>query len=179
MSRDSIDLERRLPAFRGWLFARGAEVLTPTNEWEMLRFRTNNGTSIIYKKKHGALTFTGEAELVWRAYRENAAWRAAPATTRKAKSHPVCKALRVRDGNNCFYCHQPVEVKDESIEHLVAITHGGPDHLANMVLAHRAPCNAEAGHLSVMEKIRKREAAIPVPTTLAVLRDELNPPWER
>lgn len=35
---------------------------------------------------------------------------------------------------------------------VVPIAHGGPDHISNMVLAHRK-CNEEAGHLSGREKI--------------------------
>lgn len=184
MSRELKDLESNLMPFKAWLIARGAEVLSPTNEWEVVRFRTNEGVSIIYKKKHGALTFTGESFKVWNAYQSNGAWRAAPATKRKLKSSPTCASLRKRDGNACFYCHQLVEVADESIEHLVAITHGGPDHLANMVLAHRAPCNANAGHLSVMEKIRLREAnavqvtSAPVQELTAQQLSDLGPPWK-
>lgn len=176
MSRELRDLEMHLMPFQAWLVARGAEVLSTTNEWEVLRFRTNEGVSIIYKKKHGTLTFTGESSKVWNAYRSNGAWRAAPATKRKLKSSPTCVALRKRDGDACFYCHQPVEVVDESIEHLVSITHGGPDHLANMVLAHRAPCNANAGHLSVMEKIRLREEN--AVRTVSAPIEPLGPPWK-
>lgn len=152
---------RRQEAFEAWLAARGAEVLAPTNEWEMLRFRTGRGVSIVYRKGNGALTWTGEAKVAYDGFLkpqgDNGSWRGADRSTRRSKSSPTCKALRERDGDACFYCHQPVAVEDESIEHLVALTHGGPDHIANMVLAHRTPCNAEAGHLSVMEKIRLRE----------------------
>jgi len=65
-------------------------------------------------------------------------------------------ALLRRDGNACFYCGEPTGEDDRSLEHLVARAHGGPDHLSNLVLAHRR-CNAVAGHLSAMEKIRIRE----------------------
>lgn len=168
-------LSTRIDKFHAWLKARGAEVLIPTNEWEVLRFRTNSGTSIIYRNKSDRLTFTGDAEFVLHAFMNNGTWRAIPATKRKLKSTPVCRALRERDGDDCFYCRKPVEVEDESIEHLVAITHGGPDHIANMVLAHRAPCNAEAGHLSVMEKILRREATLAIPP---VPTGDLGPPWD-
>lgn len=176
MSQHFKSIEKRLPALREWLEARGAQILTPTNEWEVLRFITNKGTSIIYKKKDGRLTFTAEAEVVLHAFLYNGAWRAAPATKRKLKSNPTCRALRERDGDNCFFCHQAVEVEDESPEHLVAITHGGPDHVANMVLAHRT-CNAAAGHLSVMEKIRLREESA-TQVSGAFELHPLGPPWE-
>lgn len=160
---------KHVAAFSAWLTARGAQVLAVTNEWEVCRFVTSRGTSIIYKKKNDVMTFVNESHEAYTAFLSNASWRAMPPSKRKAKSSPICKTLRERDGDNCFYCRKPVEVEDESIEHLVPITHGGPDHIANMVLAHRAPCNAQAGHLSVMEKIRLREEnAKPIST----------PPWE-
>lgn len=166
--------KRKLEAFSAWLTSRGAELLTPTNEWEVLRFRTDKATSIVYSKKSGDLTFVGESSEAYRCFLGGHAWRAFPKTVRTKKSTPTCAALRKRDGDACFYCHLPVAVEDESIEHLVAATHGGPDHIANMVLAHARPCNAEAGHLSVMEKIRLRERG--------ALRTEIKtpdtPPWE-
>jgi len=154
---------KRQEAFEAWLAARGAEVLAPTNEWEMLRFRTDRGVSIIYRKANGTLTMTGEAKPAYDGFRSpngaNGGWRGAERSARRSKSSPTCRALRQRDGDACFYCHREVAPEDESVEHLVALTHGGPDHIANMVLAHARPCNAEAGHLSVMEKIRLREKA--------------------
>jgi 5-methylcytosine-specific restriction endonuclease McrA len=151
---------KRQEAFEGWLLARGAEVLAPTNEWEMLRFRTGRGVSIVYRKGNGSLTFTGEAAVAYDGYRnangKNASWRGTERTTRRTKSTPTCLALRQRDGDACFFCHREVSIDDESVEHLVAVTHGGPDHIANMALAHRT-CNDAAGHLSLMDKIRMRE----------------------
>lgn len=154
--------------FEAWLAARGAEVLVPTNEWELCRFRHGDSTAIVYTNKGGQLTWMGGAGDAYYAYIRNASWRAAPATKRTSKSTPVCKALRQRDGDACFFCHLPVAVEDESPEHLVAVTHGGPDHIANMALAHRE-CNAAAGHLPLMEKIRMREenlARIATPGTI-------------
>lgn len=146
----------RKEAFEIWLTARGAEVLQPTSEWELCRFRTGAGTHILYTNKHHQLTPTGQMGIAFKAYQSNSSWRAAPATARQLKSSPTCQTLRERDGDTCFFCCRPVLVEDESPEHLVAITHGGPDHIANMALTHKT-CNAQAGHLSLMEKIRMRE----------------------
>lgn len=143
-------------AFKAFLEARGAELLTPTNQWELLRFRTEEGTSIIYTDKRGHLTWTNQAAEAYFACIGNRPWRAVPKTQRRLRSSVVCQALRERDGDACFFCHLPVAIEDESSEHLVSVTHGGPDHIANMALAHR-DCNREAGHLSLMEKIRFRE----------------------
>jgi hypothetical protein len=164
-----MNVQDDVVAFTKWLGAKGAQVLQPTSVWEVCRYKSNSGTSIVYTNKTGRLRFTGDSLVAWTAYVTGAGWRAIPATKRKLKSSPTCQALRVRDGDDCFFCRTPVEVEDESVEHLVAITHGGPDHLSNMALSHRV-CNNLAGHLSVMEKIILREErSAPV---------EAGPPWE-
>jgi hypothetical protein len=181
-------LGRRQEMFEKWLVERGAELLTPTNEWELLRFRTEKGTGIIYTNKHGHLTWMGPATEAYLAHVSNrSSWRAVPREERKYKSSPTCQALRRRDGDACFYCHLPVAVEDESVEHLVNLTHQGPDHIANMALAHR-DCNREAGHLSVMEKIRFRETCWQRLHTHGTLANpalemveapgEITPPWD-
>lgn len=149
-------LGRRLELFTTWLAERGAEVLTPTNEWELLRFKTEKGTGIVYSNKLGHLTWMGPASEAYLAHVGNKSWRAVPKADRRLRSSVVCQALRERDGDDCFFCHLQVAVEEESPEHLVSLTHGGPDHIANMALAHRE-CNRQAGHLSLMEKIRMRE----------------------
>jgi hypothetical protein len=188
--------EARRAKFEAWLVERGAELLTPTNEWELLRFRTEKGVGIIYTNKHGQLTWQGPAAEAYLASVNNAPWRAVPKEQRRARSSPTCLALRKRDGDACFYCHLPVAVEDESVEHLVPLTAGGADHIANMALAHRV-CNREAGHLSLMEKIRFRETCqerLHTPGTLPALifadglraagyaaeaqPDETLPPWD-
>lgn len=162
--------KKRSDKFRAWLSERGAQVLEPTNEWEVLRYKTDSGTSIIYTNKKGTLRFTGDSLVAWEAYRIGAPYRAGPVTPRINKGSPVLQALRKRDGDKCFYCMQEVSEEDESIEHFVSRTHGGPDHIANMVLAH-IPCNALAGALSVMEKIKMRESVLLKAT-------DTSPPWE-
>jgi hypothetical protein len=187
----------RKEAFEAWLTAVGAEVLSPTNEWELCRFRCGSGTSVVYTNKRHELKFTGQSGTAFQSFLGAKRWRAAPRTERTSKSSPTCATLRQRDGDTCFYCHLPVAVEDESVEHLVALTHNGPDHIANMALAHR-DCNREAGHLALMEKIRLREqgrmvqemrekgltinmAAVDavrkelLPTTHGI---EVQPPWE-
>lgn len=152
-------LKPRLPKFRAWLEARGASLLVPTNEWELLRFKTGTATAVIYTSKLGGLTFTGESRAALEAFVRNDPWRAAPATKRGKKVNgPIYQALRQRDGDACFFCLRDVSEDEESIEHLISVTHQGPDHMGNYVLAHRA-CNAQAGHLSAMEKIAMHVAA--------------------
>lgn len=149
-------IEKRLPELRSWLEARGASLIDTTNEWEVLRFKGGQMTAVIYRNKANRLTYTGGAKAAVTAFMRNASWRVAPATKRTKSSggrNPVFKTLRTRDGDRCFFCLEAVEQADESIEHLVAVTHQGPNHISNLVLAHRK-CNADAGHLSAMAKIQ-------------------------
>lgn len=140
-------------AFKIFLTARGAEVLLTTNEWELIRFQSGNITSVIYTKKNGSITFYGDAQQAWTAFKNNSSWRAVPPTKRVSTGGRSIATLRARDGNNCFFCLAHVSINDESEEHLVSLTFGGPDHISNKVLAHR-DCNTLAGHLSLAEKIR-------------------------
>ena len=145
--------------FIAFLQANGAQVLEPTNEWEVVRFVAGDETSIVYKNKRGEHAFTGVAAAALEAFKTNAPWRAMPKTGKKKKSPARLQAIRARDGGYCFFCQKLVSVEDESEEHLVAVTHGGPNHISNLFLAHRT-CNANAGHLSAAEKIKMHVAAI-------------------
>ncbi len=53
-----------ITAFRTWLSQVGADVLAPTNEWEMIRWQANGVTSVIYQNKKGDRTYVGEAEVI-------------------------------------------------------------------------------------------------------------------
>jgi hypothetical protein len=142
----------KLDTFKTFLVTHGAQVLEPTNEWEVVRFKNANETSIIYCTKRGGLTFTGNALDAWNAFKSNTAWRAIPATKRQQKSTPDIATIRARDGDECFYCLTYVAVHEESIEHLVELTSGGPNHISNKFLAH-VKCNQAVGNLSAPEKI--------------------------
>ncbi len=168
LETDYRKLRRKLDAFRAWLDERGAQLLEPTNEWEVLRYKTDVCTSIIYTSKRENLRFTGDAGVAWNAFLHGVEYRAGPATKR-AKNMPMYSTLRKRDGDKCFFCGVKVEHHHQSIEHLVSLTHGGPDHIANMVLAH-VDCNAKASHLPVYEKVLLREM-------LQKQRTE-GPPWD-
>ncbi len=143
--------------FAAWLRSQGAEVLAPTSEWELLRFRSGLGTGIVYTDAKGQLTWTAAAK------QARAAWKAGDSLPGKPKKkrrqprdHVTIKALFHRDGKRCFFCPTKLTLDDATIEHLVPLTCGGTNHIANKALA-CAPCNSEAGHLSVMEKIKMRE----------------------
>lgn len=143
--------------FKRWLSDRGAEVLAPTNDYEIIRFKTGKGTAIVYRRKEEnyPVTFTGDAQQAWFEYIKpnGSQWRAIPATKRKSHDNTIYQTLRQRDGDGCFYCAQYMQESEATIEHLVAITHGGPQHISNKFLAH-SECNSKAGNLSVVQKIQ-------------------------
>jgi hypothetical protein len=158
--RTLAQLTKRRAAFEEFLIARGAQILQPTNEWEVLRFKTKKGLSIVYRNKRDGLTPTGEADRAWFAFERGQPWNGATPTERKKRRAPDVAALIRRDGMSCFFCLATMTAEDCTVEHLVPRSHGGPNHLSNYVLAHRK-CNEVAGSKSAMEKIRIREAHRP------------------
>ncbi|PYE13394.1 HNH endonuclease [Paraburkholderia silvatlantica] len=149
-------LTKRRAKFEVFLTERGAQILQPTNEWEVLRFRSQTGVSIIYRNAQDGITFTGDSADAWNAFSKGQPWRGTPATKSPKNVDGKMRAIIKRDGENCFYCGHLTNEEDRTIEHLVSRTHGGPNHLSNMFLAHRK-CNAKAGCLSAVEKIRLRD----------------------
>lgn len=152
----------KVEQFKAWLVARGAELLHPTSEWEIVRFRGEGVTSIVYRNKKDTWTFTGIAGRAWQAFsRRDDSFRIVPRAPRSGgwstKLPPLIRAIIKRDGDGCFYCGGPFgDDNPRSMEHLVARTHQGPDHISNLFLA-CVGCNRDAGHLSAPEKIRMRE----------------------
>lgn len=144
----------------------GAEVLTTTSECEVARFKANGGVNIVYRNKHGShLSFFGsDAEIAWESFQSAKSWRNQNAERQRRRQEDgksvLVRTLLKRDGPGCFFCPDPLEPKDRSIEHLLSLTQGGSWHVENLVLAHRV-CNEKASHLSVMEKVRIREGWVP------------------
>lgn len=164
-------IEKKLPQFRAWLSGCGAQVMEPTNEWELARFKSGDITSVIYRNKVGGVRFVGEAERAYHAFSHALSWRTEPASVNRKRMTPMVRSVRARDGDLCFYCQREVSRDNQSIEHLVSVAHRGPNHISNLFLAHKS-CNAKAGHLSAPEKIKihveavlmkEREAQIAVP----------------
>lgn len=146
-----------MAVFADWLAARGAEVLTTTNEWEMVRFRSDRGVGVIYQNRAGKRSYTGPAHDAWQGFRSNTDWRAFPRGSRRTRHRTdvVLQTLFDRDGEACFFCGDPLE-EDVTKEHLHSVTNGGNSHLGNLALAHEG-CNLLATHLSVVEKVKLRE----------------------
>lgn len=141
--------------FEGWLTERGAEILAPTNPWEVMRFRAGSATGVIYNSR-GRWTCVHVAIEALQAFRSNAAWKAPIPVVKRAMGTRHYPALMKRDGPACFYCGKDVSAEDSSLEHIVPVSHGGPNHMSNYALAHKS-CNQEAGNLSAVEKVRLRD----------------------
>lgn len=149
---------RRLAAFKNFLNRSGAEIFASPNPYEVLRFRAGQGMATIYRNGAGKLKFVGAVGDPWRAFVMNLPFRGASKSARAVGDEraEIVATLIDRDGRQCFYCPNSIASGLETIEHLVPVTSGGPDHLANLALAHRH-CNELAGVLSVFEKIKLRE----------------------
>lgn len=145
------------PALEEFLEHGGAEMLPITNPWELVRFKTPRGTHIIYNNSKGNKSYSDEyANEAYQAYIDRKPWIAKEKVNRRSQSYLI-EAIKKRDGNECFFCRVPFdEETGPTIEHLLAITSGGSNGIANLTLAHKE-CNMKAGSLSVMEKIKIRE----------------------
>lgn len=158
LKRREMTEAAELAAFRAFIASMGGEVLHPTNEFEIVRFRGNGITSITYRKQNGTWTHTGESEAAWTAFRKREPFRLAQRTTKlRYRLDAIDRAIEERDGPLCFYCDAEFGMeRRRTREHLVATTAGGPNHISNLFHA-CLPCNQEAGHLSAPEKIRLRD----------------------
>lgn len=171
----SRDHQLDVQAFAGWLAMGGAEIGTPTNPYEVLRYRsypdgaTKMMTSIIYRKDSGQITWTGASFKHYRRFLDGTPMigqsagkakkvlKAKPAkiVQRPSKAEITREKLLERDGDQCWFCGHAMG-EDKTIEHLVPKSAGGRNSLANYALAHRA-CNNHAADMPLIEKIEMRQ----------------------
>lgn len=140
--------------FKTYLGNCGAEVLPPTNPYEEVRFRTENGVSVVYSGKRG-LTFTGESETAYNLFKQGKKWKV---ISRRRQALTAIKArLASRDGKECFFCAVRYRTLDKyTVEHLLSFSHGGKENINNLALACE-PCNTAVGNMSVVEKVKYRD----------------------
>ena len=61
--------------------------------------------------------------------------------------------LMFAQGGQCFFCRRPLPKAEASVEHLVALTHGGKDNDENCVVCCKA-LNNMFGRMSLKEKLQ-------------------------
>ena len=147
------EFQKAWPRFKDWLVEHGSAIFEPTNPYDIARFLTDSGIGVVYINKSGRVTnWINNSDVAYDAFVSQKAWRAVEKVNRSKKTIAEYKAIVARDGNGCMYCNASLSVDVATIEHVVSITSGGTNHLANKALP-CTECNKEAGHLSVRQKI--------------------------
>lgn len=142
-------MSKTIEEFKEWLHNQGATVLTPTNPYELVRFRNQNGIGIVYEGKRGR-TFTGEAAEGWAKFKKGENWKV---ITRKRQHLQTRKnELARRDGLRCFAHNEPAHINELTIEHLLSLSQGGNDNNNNLVLVCQ-PANIKLANLPLSQKI--------------------------
>lgn len=140
--------------FITFLIESGAEILGTTNPYEVIRFKTLNGVSVVYTGKKG-IKFTGESSEAYQQFKKHDIWQI-KRRDKKAKE-AIVNLITDRDGMDCFYCgEETIKGKTSSIEHILSISHGGNNNPANLTVACRE-CNQVVGNMTVLEKVLYRD----------------------
>lgn len=156
--RDQFDVQ----GFVAWLAYNGAEIGVPTNQYEVVRYLAHTEghrkpvTHIIYAKENGLLTFMPGTREHYAQFLGIEGDGALKGKMNRTKRMSFRAQIIARDGKGCWFCGEATTAATESIEHLVPRSQGGPDTLANFVLAHRK-CNERAGDKSLNDKIALRD----------------------
>lgn len=143
-------------AFNSWLEKNGAQVLPPTNPYEIARFIAHGGTCVVYTNSKGKISANGFALKAVEAFERNQKLDMGFAKTARTVNTKYKAALLKRDGRECFYCGLDMSDEDVTIEHLIALDKGGNNRLENMALAHYE-CNQKAGNMHLTAKIKLRD----------------------
>lgn len=147
----------KLRQFKEWLDVHGAQVQASTNPYELVRFLTKKGTSLMYMNSRDIVTvMIGESQKAWNAFCTGRQWDGGlqtPRVYRQGKKYDdMRRAIVDRDGWTCAYCGKCLTQETATIEHVLPLSRGGRDAIKNMVLACRS-CNRAAGSLNIRKKI--------------------------
>lgn len=75
-----LDRPQSVAAFRAWLVKMGAELLAPTNPYEVVRFRSGAGLSVVYRcERTRQNSMTNQAKPAWEAFKRDRVLDLAPA----------------------------------------------------------------------------------------------------
>lgn len=124
---------------------------------EIARIATNFGTMLYYRGAKGYSANCQLAQTLWEEFEGSKNHDKKPYFDYSPKKNNNLKQqLFLRDGNLCFYCHEPITYENATVEHLLSRSLGGNNRKENLCLA-CGPCNSRAGDKSIVEKIRLRE----------------------
>lgn len=152
--------------FLTFVAQQGGEVGTPTNPYEVVRYKaywrgTNKAsTHIVYAKENGLLTWMAGSKGHYRAFLDGAPMNELPGQTPPMTPKTESKGARIRtkllerDGADCWFCGTPMG-DDCTIEHLIPKSDGGRNSLSNYALAHKR-CNQLAADKPLVEKLALR-----------------------
>jgi len=153
---DKPILVSELGDFARWLVDCGAELHPPLTPNECLRYWLRaHGSSFVVLTKNGTFGFGGYANRHFKAFRAGASVvYVANSRDYETRTKQYLRLLD-RDGEGCFYCGLPLGA-DNTIEHILSRSHGGPNHDENCALAHK-DCNRAVDNLPVVAKMKMRD----------------------
>lgn len=134
--------------------------MAPTNPYEVVRVDTAEGVLVAYRNKRGIETWPEGIDRLRSLYLEGKDVPLSPSQKKRVRMRHEIETLAERDGLECWFCGYSflsADSREVTIEHLVSVAHGGPNHLSNLVLACQ-PCNQEASTLHVAGKVLVRDA---------------------
>ena len=146
----------RIPEFKDYLREHGCEIQAPSNDYEIVRFKSALGVGVIYTGKKGLssnVPFVADALTLFLTGQQWESGKIKPTIRNSSAKRKV--ALLRRDGTACWFCNKPLR-SDITEEHLIPVTQRGSNHLDNIVLAH-FECNRLASHKSLVEKVLLRD----------------------
>ena len=135
--------------FKNWLSHRGCQVEPGTNEFEMVRWKGAE-VGILYTTGKTNSFYAQNAIACWKTGRD---WNGGVIAVGRSNSYKKQKKqILKRDGDACFYCG--LKLRDDiTLEHLIDLSKGGKNKLANMVLAHNE-CNGAVNGMGLSDKIK-------------------------
>lgn len=152
--------KKQMTEFTAWLTKSGAVIMDPTSEWEIVRVSTCFGILVAYTNTKGKESWPSGLLSIYKSYSAGKPLALSPNRKSNVKLRHTIGDLAARDGLCCWFCELKFNNVDDTritIEHLVAKSHGGPNHHSNLALACEQ-CNIEVGNLSVSEKVAIRDA---------------------
>lgn len=153
--------------FLEWVESQAWTILSPTNEFEVLRYKSHvydgNGEKIagksqvhiLWVKLNGNLTWSPATQEHYRAFIEQIPYRALVKKNTARVNRSLVAEIRRRDGDDCFYCCTPCG-DDATVEHLIPRKVGGGNSTHNLALAHQK-CNGLAASMTLVEKVKLRD----------------------